>query len=125
VAPELEEHVQQLADELGVIVIPSWVGELADECDLLPCGAAGEIHFEDEHGGALPVIWVSEEPSTAEAYLVALHELGHHATPAPGPCSELIEAEERAWLWAEQHALIPITPHLRAFIEGRLDSYRD
>lgn len=124
-SPLLADHVEELAQELGVIVIPPWVVSLSEECDLAPCGAAGFLSFADEHGGGLPVIWVSEEPHTAEPYLVALHELGHHATPEPGPCSSELEREERAWLWAEQQSVVPITPRLRAFIERRLDSYRD
>ena len=123
-SPELERHVHQLAREMGVVVIPSWAVEyVSEDCDE-PCGAAGELWAEFGQDG-LQMIWVSVDPVTAEAYLVALHELGHHAVPEPGPCSDELEREERAWLWAEQQSLIPITPHLRAFIERRLETYRD
>lgn len=117
---ELERHVEELARELGVIVIPSWVGSLDEECDLTPCGAAGELIF-DEHGGSFPTVWVSQELTTAEPYLVALHELGHHAAGSLDPFTN----EVLAWTWAEEHSLLPITPHLRAFINERLETYRD
>jgi hypothetical protein len=124
---ELGEHVEELARELGIIIIPPWVGSLAEEATDLPAGAAGEMALED--GGGFPVIWVSEEPTNARAYLVALHELGHHATAGKPVMNRLtghvIEGEERAWLWAESKSLIPINAHLRTFIERRLDSYRD
>jgi hypothetical protein len=139
---ELSEHVEELAREMGVVIIPPWVGSF-DEADEFPAGAAGHIEIGGESGP--PIIWVSEEPTSAEAYLVALHELGHHARPAPICCGgggpnrddsgcpscpdthggERLNGETLAWQWAEGKSRIPITPHLRAFIERRLDSYRD
>lgn len=116
-SPELGEHVEELARELGVIVLPSWAANV--ECDESPCGASGEIVFE-ESGIADPIIWVSEEPTTAEAYLVALHELGHHVAAS----FDAFTNEVLAWTWAEEHSLVPITPHLRNFIDERLETYR-
>jgi hypothetical protein len=115
---ELSEHVEELAREMGVVIIPPWVGSF-DEADEFPAGAAGHIEIGGESGP--PIIWVSEEPTSAEAYLVALHELGHHATTE----DDFGTAEDNAWWWAEGKSRIPITPHLRAFIDRRLDSYRD
>lgn len=120
-AYDLNAHVEALARELGVLIIPPWVGSLAEDVVDFPAGAAGFIEFEGETGS--PIIWVSEEPTTAKAYLVALHELGHHAT-GTGGLADII-GEALAWEWATTKSLIPITPRLRAFIERRLDSYRD
>jgi hypothetical protein len=119
VTAELGEHVEALAKELGVFIIPPWVGSFA-EADEFPAGAAGHIEMGEDLGA--PIIWVSEEPTTAEPYLIALHELGHHATGTQGLAD--IVGEALAWQWAEEMSLIPITPHLRAFIERRLESYR-
>lgn len=119
-AYELGEHVEELARSLGVIVIPDWAGAIHADTEIR--GGAGELRLED--GEIQPVIWVSAPPDSAEAYLLALHELGHHArgiaTGLP-----LSWSEEAAWDWAEAQSLIPVTPRLRDFIERRLDSYRD
>jgi hypothetical protein len=125
-AAALGEHVEDLAAKLGVVIIPSWVGSFA-EADEFPAGAAGFIEIGDEQGA--PIIWVSEDPTSAEPYLVALHELGHHANPPLDldgtETPSRLQAEELAWAWAEGVSVIPITPRLRKFIERRLNSYRD
>lgn len=109
-------HAYQLANDNGISVIPTWAVDL--ECDDCPCGAS--THLLDR-----PMVWVSETPNTAESYLVFLHELGHHLAVGADPGNVELWREESAWGWAEEKSIIPITPHLRAFIERRLDSYRD
>lgn len=120
----LAAHVEELAQELGIVVIPSWVGSLVDDCTDLPCGAAGRMELEDGDE-SFPVIWVSDDPVTAKPYLVALHELGHHATAHLATEQDELTREHLAWQWAEARSLIPITPRLGAFIARRLNSYRD
>lgn len=123
-AAALAEHAEELARDLDVIVIPDWAGAIHADTELR--GGAGELRLEG--GDTQPVIWVSAPLDTAEPYLLALHEMGHHANPtldAEGTQEpSRLQAEELAWAWAEGMSLIPITPHLRAFIERRLDSYR-
>lgn len=119
-APELEAHVEELARDLGVVVIPDWAGAIHADTEIR--GGAGELRLED--GEIQPVIWVSQPLDSAEPYLLALHELGHLAAHSSVRI-EVLASEEKAWAWAESKSLIPITPRLRAFIERRLDSYRD
>lgn len=112
-------HIEGLAEQLGVTILPYGGDFLTEDCVDLPCGAAGELILHEE---SLPIIWVSEEPVTAEAYLVALHELGHHA-PSEIQTDDLYIREQVAWSWAYLKSIIELDESHQAFIASRLETY--
>lgn len=119
VAELMREHIEALAEEFGVTILPYGGDFLTDDCVELPCGAAGELLLLDE---SLPIIWISEEPVNAAAYLVALHELGHHAIDAT---DDEFHREAWAWTWAITRSIIELDETHQAFINSRLETYAD
>lgn len=115
----MRDHIEDLAEQLGVTILPYGGDFLTEDCVDLPCGAAGELLLLDE---SLPIIWISEPPVTAAAYLVALHELGHHAIPATG---DEFQRESWAWNWATTKSIIKLDETHQAFIDSRLETYFD
>lgn len=83
-------HVDELADELGVVVRREQAR-----------GAIRKAIFDPE----LPRILVGGI-NTDTDYFTALHELGHHALSDYGP-ERLLEEEADAWQWAIEHAPFP------------------
>jgi hypothetical protein len=92
------DHVLDIADELGVMLIVDRTG---------PCGGR---KCPDPHGYAYPrsrpwpgapfmppIIVVSHDPgSSVLAYIVALHELGHTVDRS----TRMLDREAAAWRWA-------------------------
>lgn len=111
---DLADHVTELADEMGVVIWEEWEGD----CDETPCGGAGTLTLGDD---VTPMIFLSDAPVTPEAYLVALHELGHHAT---WEANEFLR-ELKAWVWAIEQSLFHLNAEHRALIFRRLETYRD
>jgi len=111
---ELYEDVQRQATDMGVRV---WIsmdpGTYAQDGE--PYGEAGK----DDDGWE--AVWLSHPPTTSRAYLVALHELGHHATRWGRQL--LKERESLAWEWAIEHSIIPLGPDEWATVAGYLASY--
>lgn len=111
---DLADHIAELAEELGVLIWDEWEGD----CEDVPCGAAGTLTLG---GDTQPVILLSDPPITPESYLVALHELGHHATRD----EDEFNRELRAWLWAVEHARIDLDlAGAYDLIIRRLETYR-
>lgn len=109
---ELFEHVQQLARDLGVRL---WV---CMTCERGRWGVDGEAVEQGDDRW----ITISELPDTPEAYLVALHELGHHADPCWGKGLRL-DREAFAWRYARVASRIPMTPDLWRMIANKLATY--
>lgn len=90
------KHVLDLAEELGVDLRI----EDIDWCE----GTCGEAYIDGSRAWAV----LSHEPGESlEAYLVALHELGHMAMDGRGKQGwrkewprPMLRAEARAWTWA-------------------------
>jgi hypothetical protein len=108
---ELYEHVRELARSLDVQV---WICATCDHLEGGPAGAAEHTRH---------VITLSHSPDEPLAYLVALHELGHHADPRPFGKGGILSREEFAWRWALERALVPPSPEVWGRIAYHLRSY--
>jgi hypothetical protein len=115
-----EQHIRALAAELGVHVQlePSMYGSMFPR-DGAPSGWAHRVSPRGidqlsrqwpDHGLAAETGWIivyGWNPRSDIAYMLALHELGHHArnhqTP-PFRRPGLLEAEGEAWEWAFEQA---------------------
>lgn len=101
------EHVRKLADEHDVLV---WICE---NCEGEPYGEAFERGY----------IHLTQAPEhSREAYLVALHELGHFAGVIPWSGLRL-DHEASAWIWAVENARLRMRPADWAVVEASLESY--
>lgn len=95
---ELLEHVHALAAELDVSL---WA------CMSCPGGYGEAVFFVAP--AELRIIAITALPDTVPMYLIALHELGHHADPAQfGKVgrSRALDREVFAWRWALEHSLV-------------------
>jgi hypothetical protein len=110
---ELFEHVRTLAADHDVLM---WI--------CATCQDAGEAYGEaiSLTGWDNPLVVLTQLPDTPEAYLVALHELGHHADPCWTKGLRL-DREVYAWRWAIATSLIPFFAPEWTFIRDALRSY--
>jgi hypothetical protein len=120
----LEAHVLELAKELKVRV------KLPEREPINPEPGGQITCFRVT--GAYAKVYLTHRPRTPEAYLVALHELGHkhvwNNNPGILRMSQkdrgwLYEEERLAWKWAREQSLIPIDKELDEKICARLQSY--
>jgi hypothetical protein len=115
---ELLEHIQSLAEELDS---PVWIclGCERGEKDPDYWYVYGEaIRFGNDN----PFIVMTETPDEPIPYLIALHELGHHADQLWGKGLRL-DREVFAWCWALEHSLVPTGPRAWGRIARSLRSY--
>lgn len=106
---ELLEHVRTLADDLDVYV---WI------CVTCPGDFGTAVLARDD----IRTIMLTELPDSTTMYLIALHELGHHAE---GWSKLKLDREAYAWRWAIEQSLIPLGQKEWARIESALSSYAD
>jgi len=91
---DLQAHIERLAQDLDVEL---WLLINGDP-DLDPYGEA----VSDPR-----VVKITHAPTTLAPYMVALHELGHHASHAwTGKTLPRLECEALAWNWAIENSLI-------------------
>lgn len=107
---DLYEHVRQLAREYDVEL---WVCETCPDHEV-----EGEAYLNGHRA-----VFLTQAPDTPEAYLVALHELGHHAAH-PWGRGRVLDHEAAAWRWAIEQATIPLGPDEWRVIYQRLKSWK-
>lgn len=115
-----KEQVEQLADELGVPILP------------------GTLVFGLEDGNAAydpetREVYLSRDPAELDGYASAMHELGHandHKSGSLGgtpvyamPPKDVMEAEIRAWEYAVAHAIPADRDHVRQEAAFALGAY--
>ena len=112
------EHIRTLAADLGVTVFVCLNCEEPVQWGLATMGN------DDE-----PVVFLGALPDDLGTYLVALHELGHHADPDWGRGLKL-DREAYAWQWAMQQFTDAIGYHASKWVAAadvirhHLDLYR-
>ena len=104
---DLEEHVRQLARDLGFDV---FVLLNKDEDDTW----GGEADCDE---GAVLVV---DPPRTPRAYLTVLHELGHLAEGCSG---RRLDREANAWIFAINASIMPLGPDEWQLVADSLGSY--
>jgi hypothetical protein len=110
---ELYEHVQELARDLDVEV---WICATAR-------GWNGEARLSSD---GQRIIFLSGVPDEPGMYLVALHELGHHASSMKGwRRGYRLDREAAAWQWAIENMPCEPGPDEWAFIRAGLMTYAE
>ena len=93
------------------------------DCALEPCGS-----FQWMMAPEFGVVAVSHDPASSdEAYLVALHEIGHGVVQRRGKKMAVLAEEAAAWRWAVENAGFELEPHHWAWLvrvlRNDLDNY--
>jgi hypothetical protein len=113
-----EDHIWELADEIGATVRWTRDRRFARRSDGSHHGSAT---------GALNEITLGWQASGEDAYWVALHELGHIALGHVGlpDTPEGTCGEADAWLWALEHARVAPTPSVARRMDESIQTYVD